>query len=109
MIPLNYVPDTLENQELRRLLCQNVDEQKYRDYNEDTYSGVQGILDELDRELSKIVGLRELKVQLRKWAKGMLLDAKRRSMGIDLGPRKAPHMAFLGNPGTGRATKWPTQ
>lgn len=104
MVPLNYVPDTLENQELRRLLCQNVEEQKYRDYNEDTHSGVQGILDELDRELSKIVGLQELKVQLQKWAKGMLLDEKRRSMGIDLGPRKAPHMAFLGNPGTGKTT-----
>ncbi|KAL2500889.1 AAA-type ATPase family protein/ankyrin repeat family protein [Forsythia ovata] len=104
MVPLNYVPDILGNEELRRLLCQNVEEQRYSNYNEETRSGVQGILDELDRELSKIVGLHDLKVQLRKWAKGMLLDEKRRSMGIDLGPRKAPHMAFLGNPGTGKTT-----
>ncbi|XP_012849463.1 PREDICTED: uncharacterized protein LOC105969260 [Erythranthe guttata] len=63
--------------------------------------GINGKMDEFERELSKIVGLRELKRQLKTWAKGMLMDEKRRAMGVNLGPRKAPHMAFLGNPGTG--------
>ncbi|KAL6511350.1 hypothetical protein OROHE_020432 [Orobanche hederae] len=67
-------------------------------------SGIQGKMEEFDYELSKIVGLHSLKEQLRKWAKGMLLDEKRRAMGLNLGPRKPPHMAFLGNPGTAGKT-----
>ena len=47
-------------------------------------------MDELEYELANIVGLHHLKVQLRKWAKGM-----------QVGPRRPPHVAFLGNPGTG--------
>ncbi|XP_047951565.1 protein CfxQ homolog [Salvia hispanica] len=99
MIPFNYLPSGVENDELR-LLCQIVEEPK--DYEEEC--GMKGKMDEFNLELSKIVGLDELKAQLRKWAKGMLLDEKRRAMGVDLGPRKAPHMAFLGNPGTGKTT-----
>ncbi|KAE8671394.1 AAA-type ATPase family protein / ankyrin repeat family protein isoform 2 [Hibiscus syriacus] len=59
-------------------------------------------MDELEKELSNIVGLQELKVQLRKWAKGMLLDERRRALGLKVGIRRPPHMAFLGNPGTGK-------
>ncbi|XP_020553327.1 uncharacterized protein LOC105173814 isoform X2 [Sesamum indicum] len=77
---------------------QNVEEPKNYD------SGIKGKMDEFEHELSKIVGLCDLKLQLRKWAKGMLLDEKRRAMGLNLGPRKPPHMAFLGNPGTGKTT-----
>ncbi|KAH6818260.1 AAA-type ATPase family protein / ankyrin repeat family protein [Perilla frutescens var. frutescens] len=129
MIPFNYLPAGVENDELQQLCqqlaqhinnvtqqinifteqmnttttyswtgYQNVEEQ--RDYD----SGIKGKMEEFDYELSKIVGLHDLKLQLQKWAKGMLLDEKRRSMGIDLGPRKPPHMAFLGNPGTGKTT-----
>lgn len=58
-------------------------------------------MDELEVALSQIVGLNEIKSQLRKWAKGMLLDMMRRSLGLKIGSRKLPHMAFLGNPGTG--------
>ncbi|EYU27281.1 hypothetical protein MIMGU_mgv1a026001mg [Erythranthe guttata] len=72
--------------------------------NRGAYSKATTNMDEFERELSKIVGLRELKRQLKTWAKGMLMDEKRRAMGVNLGPRKAPHMAFLGNPGTGKTT-----
>ncbi|KAL8489754.1 hypothetical protein ACS0TY_025586 [Phlomoides rotata] len=138
-MPFNYLPT--ENEELRDLLCQsvqnlinlvkrfktsiaqhiqnitgsnghqNVAEQST--YGATTSSGtssenaeeaMKGKMEEFDQELSKIVGLHDLKQQLRKWAKGILLDEKRRAMGINLGPRKPPHMAFLGNPGTGKTT-----
>ncbi|KAG6431747.1 hypothetical protein SASPL_109830 [Salvia splendens] len=61
-------------------------------------------MDDFDLELSTIVGLEELKVQLRKWTKGTIMDEKRRAICVDLGRRKLPHMAFLGNPGTGKTT-----
>ncbi|KAL8040550.1 hypothetical protein ABFX02_10G105900 [Erythranthe guttata] len=66
--------------------------------------GIERNMKEFDQELSKMVGLHELKLQLKKWAKVMLMDEKRRAMGINPGPRKPPHMAFLGNPGTGKTT-----
>ncbi|XP_057787188.1 ribulose bisphosphate carboxylase/oxygenase activase, chloroplastic isoform X6 [Salvia miltiorrhiza] len=122
MIPFNYLPSGVaQNDELMRL-CQNL-AQQMNDVTQQIYNtcttmsqyqnveeprnydgGMKGKMDEFELELSKIVGLHELKLQLQKWAKGMLLDEKRRAMGVDLGPRKPPHMAFLGNPGTGKTT-----
>ncbi|GFP90181.1 stage v sporulation protein k [Phtheirospermum japonicum] len=142
MTPFNYLPEGVQNEELMKLLYENVAHQMNtytqqiisftQQFNnstgyhqnfvqQSTYStysttshqsssyhnddnGVNGKMEEFDDELSKIVGLPSLKEQLRKWAKGMLLDEKRRSMGLNLGPRKPPHMAFLGNPGTGKTT-----
>lgn len=63
-----------------------------------------GPMDELDIELSKIIGLDEPKAHLRKLAKGMLLDKSPSAMGVYLGRKNLPHMAFLGNPGTGKTT-----
>ncbi|KAJ6795556.1 Uncharacterized protein M6B38_225315 [Iris pallida] len=59
-------------------------------------------MEEFEAAMSKIVGLQELKLQLQKWAKGMLFDEKRRALGLNIAARKPPHMAFLGNPGTGK-------
>ncbi|KAL5720984.1 hypothetical protein ACHQM5_013599 [Ranunculus cassubicifolius] len=57
---------------------------------------------EVENALSNIIGMKDLKLQLRNWAKVMLLNEKRRALGHNLGARKLPHMAFLGNPGTGK-------
>ncbi|CAI5470399.1 unnamed protein product [Closterium sp. Yama58-4] len=62
------------------------------------------VMQTLEKELSSLIGLPLLKQQLRVWAKGLVLDQKRRELGIRVQPRKPPHMAFLGSPGTGKTT-----
>ena len=89
-----------ENEKLRVLLHWYLEEQRKRKAIE-ACSETKAKMDELEDSLSKIVGLQELKLQLRKWAKGMLLDERRKALGLKVGPRRPPHMAFLGNPGTG--------
>lgn len=58
-------------------------------------------MDALEVELQKVIVLHDLKLQLRKWVKGMLLDEKRKALGLKVAVRRPPHRAFLGNPGTG--------
>ncbi|XP_073153507.1 protein CfxQ homolog isoform X2 [Henckelia pumila] len=100
-LPFDYIPTTgFEHEQLRQLTHTNVEEPR----NSDDSDGTQAKMDAFDEELLKIIGLRDLKQQLRKLARGVLLDEKRRATGINLGPRKKPHMAFLGNPGTGKTT-----
>ncbi|ONK68186.1 uncharacterized protein A4U43_C05F8540 [Asparagus officinalis] len=57
---------------------------------------------EVDGIISTMVGLDGVKLQLEKWIKGLVLDQQRKNLGLELGTRKALHMAFLGNPGTGK-------
>lgn len=101
MTPLNHLSQGPGNEKLRELLNWYLEEQKKRRAIE-ACSQTKAKMDELENELSKIVGLHELKIQLRKWAKGMLLDERRRALGLKVGARRPPHMAFLGNPGTGK-------
>lgn len=67
----------------------------------ETCSKVKEKMDEFEAAISDIVGLQELKMQLRRWARGMLFDEKRRTLGLSISARRPPHMAFMGNPGTG--------
>ncbi|KAJ4963451.1 hypothetical protein NE237_023390 [Protea cynaroides] len=99
--PLNHLSEGPERKYLGEILHNHLGKQRKRKANE-LCSEMKSKIDELEHELSKIVGLNELKVQLRKWMKGMVLDKKRRALGIQVSTPKAPHMAFLGNPGTGK-------
>lgn len=101
MTPLNHLSQGPESKKLRELLRQHLEEQRRRRAIE-ACSESKAKMDELENEISNVVGLHDLKVQLRKWAKGMLLDERRRALGLQVGPRRPPHMAFLGNPGTGK-------
>ncbi|XP_027177326.1 protein CfxQ homolog [Coffea eugenioides] len=101
LTPLNHLSQSHGSEKLREILHKHLEEQRKRKAIE-ACSETQAKMDALENELSNIVGLDELKVQLRKWAKGMLLDERRRALGLKVGARRAPHMAFLGNPGTGK-------
>ncbi|XP_057500633.1 protein CfxQ homolog isoform X1 [Actinidia eriantha] len=101
MTPLNHLSQGPGSEKLRKLLHWHLEEQRKRKAIE-ACSETKAKMDELEGALSNIVGLQELKLQLQKWAKGMLLDERRRALGLKVGPRKPPHMAFLGNPGTGK-------
>ncbi|KAL7137681.1 hypothetical protein ABFS83_10G109500 [Erythranthe nasuta] len=101
MTPLNHLSQGPGNEKLRALLQWHFEEQRKRRAIE-ACSETKAKMNALENELSNIVGLNALKLQLRKWAKGMLLDERRRSLGLKVGPRRPPHMAFLGNPGTGK-------
>ncbi|XP_047328082.1 protein CfxQ homolog [Impatiens glandulifera] len=101
MTPLNHLSQGPGNEKLKKLLTSYLQEQRKRKAIE-LCSETKAKIDELEKEIANIVGLHDLKVQLRKWAKGMFLDERRRALGLKVGPRKPPHMAFLGNPGTGK-------
>ncbi|KAL9440625.1 hypothetical protein AB3S75_019320 [Citrus x aurantiifolia] len=99
--PLDHLSNGPGSAKLRELLLWHSEEQRKRRALE-ACSETKAKMDELENELSNIVGLHELKIQLRKWAKGMLLDERRKALGLKVGARRPPHMAFLGNPGTGK-------
>ncbi|XP_041009468.1 serine/threonine-protein phosphatase 6 regulatory ankyrin repeat subunit A-like isoform X3 [Juglans microcarpa x Juglans regia] len=90
MTPLNHLSLGLGSEKLLELLNWHLEEQRKRRAIE-ACCETKAKMDELENEISNVVGLHELKVQLRKWARGMLLDERCRT----------PHMAFLGNPGSG--------
>lgn len=100
MAPLNHLSPGPGSEKLRLLLHLHLEEQRKRRAIE-ACSETKAKMDELENEISNVVGLHELKIQLRKWARGMLLDERRRAVGLKVGTRRPPHMAFLGNPGTG--------
>lgn len=56
----------------------------------------------LEEEFAKLVGLDDIKAEILSMRQELLLDKRRRELGMDLGPIEAPHFAFYGNPGTGK-------
>ena len=98
--PISHLSSGPGSEKLRVLLNSYLEEQR-KSKSVEACSETKAKMEQLEQELSKIVGLNELKLQLRKWARGMLLDERRRSLGLKVGARRPPHMAFLGNPGTG--------
>eukprot|EP00397_Hematodinium_sp_SG-2012_P024194 GEMP01025190.1.p1 GENE.GEMP01025190.1~~GEMP01025190.1.p1 ORF type:complete len:624 (+),score=125.32 GEMP01025190.1:22-1893(+) len=66
------------------------------------YNG--GAIAWLDDQLKGIIGLHTLKEQIRKFYLSVILDEKRRQQGFQIGDRKAIHMIFQGNPGTGKTS-----
>eukprot|EP00268_Persea_americana_P060711 TRINITY_DN7601_c0_g1_i3.p1 TRINITY_DN7601_c0_g1~~TRINITY_DN7601_c0_g1_i3.p1 ORF type:complete len:480 (+),score=103.85 TRINITY_DN7601_c0_g1_i3:173-1612(+) len=101
MTPLSHLSQGPSSEKLRVLLNWHLEEQRRRKAIE-ACSETKAKMAELEEALSNIVGLHDLKLQLRKWAKGMLLDERRRALGLKVSARRPPHMAFLGNPGTGK-------
>lgn len=104
MTPLSHLPKSKSTEQLRSLLQSHL-ECQIKQKAQAACQGFKSKLFDLETELDKIVGLHELKSQLRKWAKGLLLDEKRRALGLAVQPRKPPHMVFLGNPGTGKTRR----
>ncbi|WCJ42473.1 ESX-1 secretion system protein EccA1 [Euphorbia peplus] len=99
--PMNHVSQGPGSEKLRELLQWHLQQQRKKRALE-ACSESKAKMEDLEAALCNIVGLEELKVQLRKWAKGMILDERRRAFGLKVGVRRPPHMAFLGNPGTGK-------
>lgn len=64
-----------------------------------------GTAEWLELELEGVVGLEELKDQVRSFYRSLVLDQTRRQIGHDIkGLAKTPHMIFQGNPGTGKTS-----
>ncbi|RRT49217.1 hypothetical protein B296_00035257 [Ensete ventricosum] len=100
MTPLSHLLEGAGNEKLQGLLCRHMEEQRKRKTIE-SCSEAKAKMAEFEAAISYVVGLQELKMQLHRWARGMLFDEKRRALGLSIAPRRPPHMAFLGNPGTG--------
>ncbi|XP_020599818.1 uncharacterized protein LOC110039180 isoform X1 [Phalaenopsis equestris] len=99
--PLNHISEGHGSEKLRELLDQHIKEQlKFKALK--ACGEAKAKMVQFEVSLSNIVGLHSLKLQLRKWAKGMIFDEKRRALGLSISATKVPHMAFLGNPGTGK-------
>ncbi|XP_044512438.1 protein CfxQ homolog [Mangifera indica] len=100
--PVDHLSKIQESGKLRDLLVSRQQEQRKKKLLEACKNQKEKMA-ALEKEFTNIVGLDELKLQLRKWAKGILLNERRKAIGLAIGTAgKLPHMAFLGNPGTGK-------
>jgi len=101
MTPLNHLSQGSGSEKLRALLLKHIEEKRKQKAVE-ICNEAKIKMEDFEVEMSNIVGLNDLKLQLHKWAKGMIMDERRRALGLSIAARKLPHMAFLGSPGTGK-------
>ena len=57
---------------------------------------------DLDEELKKLVGMKNIKREILAMRREMMLDKRRIDLGLEIEKAQAPHIAFYGNPGTGK-------
>ncbi|KAF9612472.1 hypothetical protein IFM89_000220, partial [Coptis chinensis] len=101
LTPINRLSHGNVCEELCELLHAHLQEQR-KCRGTDACAEPSGTIAKLEDAISSIIGLNDLKVQLRKWGKGLVLDEKRRALGVKVGARRSPNMVFLRNPGTGK-------
>jgi len=58
--------------------------------------------DPIERELEKIIGLSQVKSQIRRLRKSLRVDVRRREAGVPVPSALPRHMVFMGNPGVGK-------
>ncbi|KAJ1484936.1 P-loop containing nucleoside triphosphate hydrolase protein [Baffinella frigidus] len=58
----------------------------------------------LELELSKVIGLKQVKEQLRAFLRNLRLEARRREVGLPASGPASYDMVFYGNPGTGKTS-----
>lgn len=57
---------------------------------------------DLESELKKIIGLEQVKADLRNFKHQLELDKRRRDLGFSIDKSTKEHMCFMGSPGTGK-------
>lgn len=60
-----------------------------------------GILKEIEKEMSALVGMEEMKRNIKEIYAWIFVNQKRAEQGLKVG-KQALHMMFKGNPGTGK-------
>ncbi|XP_042436801.1 ankyrin-3-like isoform X3 [Zingiber officinale] len=83
MTPLNHLSESASREKLRGLLIKHMEEQRKCKAIE-SCSEAKAKMDEFKSAISGIIGLQDLKMQLRRWARGMLFDEKRRAFGLNM-------------------------